>query len=70
MSNPPNLEEMKSGTESWLWERNTLRLHRIKTDNPPLEVAKQINEMITKYDQVTRVCWPETWKDSVCICIT
>ena len=67
MLNPPSLEDMKSGTETWLWERNILRLHRVPILNPILEVGDQINEMITKYDRVTRVCWPGAWKKAVSI---
>jgi hypothetical protein len=60
------LEAMERGTDTWLWERNTLRLYRVQVPDPTMELAKQINEMIDLYNNVTEFCWPDTWKELVC----
>ena len=60
-------KDMERGTDTWLWDRRTLRLHRIKIAGSDTELQSQINEMVDLYDSVTQFCWPKEWTDSVCL---
>ena len=57
---------MEPGTDTWLWERCTLRVFRLKL---PIDVksdfSKQFNEMIDLYDRLTDFCWPTEWEVNV-----
>ena len=61
---------MEPGTDTWLWERCTLRLFRLKL---PMDIKsdflKQFNGMIDLYDQLTEFRWPKDWRGDVSILI-
>ena len=56
---------MEPGTDTWLWERRTLRLFRVKLLNGKSGLFKQINDMIDLYDLLTEFSWPEEWAADV-----
>ena len=62
-----DFKDMERGTDTWLWDRRTLRLHRIKIAGSDTELQSQINEMVDLYDKVTQFCWPKEWTDAVCL---
>lgn len=57
---------MEEGTDTWLWERCTLRLFRLKLPkDAKSDFSKQFNNMIDLYDQLTEFCWPTEWAANV-----
>ena len=60
------LAAMEPGTDTWLWERCTLRLFRLKLPTDvKSDFSKQFNGMIDLYDQLTEFCWPREWNGDV-----
>ena len=64
------LESMARGVETWLWDRETLRLVRLKMFQPVSELDRQIEQMVDLYNDLTQFFWPSAWKDVVCNSIT
>ena len=57
---------MEPGTDTWLWERCTLRLFRVKLPSDvKSDFSRQFNDMIDLYDQLTDFRWPKEWKQGV-----
>ncbi|KJA22136.1 hypothetical protein HYPSUDRAFT_215946 [Hypholoma sublateritium FD-334 SS-4] len=52
----------ENGTDRWLWERETLRIGRIKIEEK-YEINAQINAMIKEYDDHFTLAWPTEWKN-------
>jgi hypothetical protein len=50
---------------TWLFERNTSTVGRIKLEESVADSA-EINAMIAKYDEMTNFVWPVEWKTLVC----
>ena len=44
------LESMARGIETWLWDRETLRLVRLKMSHPLSELDHQVGEMVDLYN--------------------
>ena len=62
---------MEPGTDTWLWERCTLRLFRLALPTDvKSDFSKQFNGMVDLYDQLTEFRWPKEWKSDVSDCIT
>ena len=59
------LAAMEPGTDTWLWERNTLRLFRLKFPDIKSDFSKQFNQMIDLYDHLTEFRWPKEWAGDV-----
>ena len=62
---PSGLESMARGIETWLWDRETLRLLRLKMFQPVSELDHQVDQMVDLYNDLTQFCWPSSWKDIV-----
>ena len=57
---------MEPGTDTWLWERCTLRLFRLKLPSDiKSDFLKQFNGMVDLYDQLTEFRWPKVWASKV-----
>ena len=56
---------MEPGTDTWLWERRTLRLFRVKLRLAESELFMQINDMVDLYNKLTEFSWPEDWPSDV-----
>ena len=59
------LAAMEPGTDTWLWERNTLRLFRLELPDIKSDFSKQFNQMIVLYDHLTEFHWPKEWAGDV-----
>ena len=59
------LAAMEPGTDTWLWERNTFRLFRLKLPDIKSDFSKQFNQMIDLYDRLTEFRWPKEWAGDV-----
>ena len=61
------LAAMELGTDTWLWERNTLslRLFQLKIPDIKSDFSKQFNQMIDLYDHLTEFRWPKEWAGDV-----
>ena len=59
------LQKFEPGIDTWLWDRNTIRLHRIKLQSAKQDLRDQIDSMIDIYDDVTQFCWPRGWDSAV-----
>ena len=56
---------MEPGTDTWLWERSTLRLFLLQLPDVKSDFSKQFNAMVALYDQITEFRWPKEWNRNV-----